>query len=97
MQLVYEVRPERDNESALVAAVTREAFGPEGEAVARLPAALTSHHLGHDGFSLVAVTDADSVIGHVQLSRCWIDDERQLVAGLTLSPCPSCRPTNGKA
>ncbi len=86
MRLSYEVRAERDDESALVAEVTREAFGPDGDAVARLPAALTAHHLGREGLSLVAVTEGGSLIGHVQLSRCWVDDDRQLVAGLTLSP-----------
>lgn len=86
MQVSFEIRCEREHEAPLVAAVTREAFGPEDEVVARLPAALTAHHLGREGRSLVAVKDADELIGHVQLSRCWIDDEQRLVAGLTLSP-----------
>ena len=86
MRLSFEVRSARDDESSLVAAVTREAFGPDGEVVARLPAALSAHHLGGEGVSLVAVTGAGGLIGHVQLSRCWIDDERLLVSGLTLSP-----------
>lgn len=34
----------------------------------------------------MAVTDIGRLIGHVQLSRCWVDDERHLVKGLTLSP-----------
>lgn len=73
------------DEAAAVAAVTRKAFGGN-EVVARLPAALTTHPLGREGFSLVAVTGSGAIVGHVQLSRCWIDDERRLVAGLTLSP-----------
>lgn len=86
MQPGLEIRNERDDEWSLVAAVTREAFGPEDDVVAQLPAALTAHHLSREGRSLVAVTDADELVGHVQLSRCWIDDEQRLVSGLTLSP-----------
>lgn len=80
-----EVREQRDGESDRVAEVTRAAFGPDGELVARLPAALSAHHLGPQGRSLVAVVEG-TVVGHVQLSRCWVDDEHRLVAGLTLSP-----------
>lgn len=86
MRSGFEIRNEREDEASLVTAVTREAFGPEDEVVAWLPAALTAHHLGQEGRSLVAVTYADKLIGHVQLSRCWIDDEQRLVPGLTLSP-----------
>lgn len=80
------VRRERTGEASAVAEVTREAFGEEGDVVARLPAALSAHHLAAAGASLVAVTGDARVVGHVQLSRCWVDDERRLVAGLTLGP-----------
>lgn len=82
---MIDVRRQREGESSAVADVTRQAFGPEGEAVALLPSALSSHPLARQGVSLVATVD-DVVVGHVQLSRCWVDDERHLVTGLTLSP-----------
>lgn len=77
------VRSQRDDEADAVHAVTLAAFGDE--TVAALPAALRAHHLGAQGHSIVALADG-TVVGHVGLSRCWIDDERRLVAGLTLSP-----------
>lgn len=85
MHLDIRIRSQSENESTLVAAVTRAAFGDDS-VVAELPSALSDHPLGGQGFSLVGVTAAGEMVGHVQLSRCWIDDERHLVAGLTLSP-----------
>lgn len=81
-----QVRRQRDGEASVVAEVTRRAFGPDGEAVARLPSALAEHPLGRHGVSLVATVEDVGVVGHVQLSRGWVDDERHLVAGLVLSP-----------
>jgi putative acetyltransferase len=40
---------------------------------------------GRAEVELVAM-DGDAVVGHVMLSRCWVDDERRLVEALVLSP-----------
>jgi putative acetyltransferase len=61
-----------------------EAFGPDkGEGVADLAAAMTAsanHRCG-----LVAEEDGQ-VVGHVQLSRSWVDAPSRLVEVLVLSP-----------
>lgn len=85
MSADVDVRRQREGESRVVAEVTRQAFGSEGDAVTLLPSALSTHPLARHGLSLVA-TVGEEVVGHVQLSRCWVDDERHLVTGLTLSP-----------
>lgn len=85
MRADVDVRRQREGEAPAVAEVTRQAFGPEGDAVALLPSALSTHPLARHGSSLVA-TVGDELVGHVQLSRCWVDDERHLVTGLTLGP-----------
>jgi putative acetyltransferase len=73
--------------------VVRAAFGDEGDRVAGLvrelveergtPAALRA--------SLVARDQAGEVVGHVALTRGWLDAERRLVELLVLSPL-SVRP-----
>jgi putative acetyltransferase len=74
------IREQSDSELPAVMAVVQAAFGrPEVvELVRRLQAA-------GSGISFVAV-DAGEVVGHVQLSRCWVDAPHQLLAGHTLSP-----------
>jgi putative acetyltransferase len=71
--------------------VVEEAFGPdEGPTVVRLVTALDES--GSTRASLVA--DADGlVVGHVQLSRSWIDAREALVDVLVLSPL-SVAPTH---
>lgn len=81
----HTIRPQSPADAAVVAQVISEAFGTDS-IVAALSAALSTHPLAPQGHGFVAQTTADGIIGHVQLSRCWIDDERRLVAGLTLSP-----------
>lgn len=64
--------------------VVEEAFGPdEGPRVARLVTALDE--AGSTRASLVAEVDG-LVVGHVQLSRSWIDARDALVDVLVLSP-----------
>lgn len=59
------------------------AASADGGAVADLVADL--RRAGRVEVELVAV-DADEVVGHVALDRCWVDDERELVEALVLSP-----------
>ena len=66
-----------------VLAVMREAFGGEGEGVARLWADLERTEALRG--SLVAVI-AGEVVGHVGLSHAWLDTRRALVDVWLLSP-----------
>ena len=64
--------------------VVEEAFGPdEGPTVARLVTALDD--AGCTKASIVADADGQ-VVGHVQLSRSWVDAREALVDVLVLSP-----------
>jgi putative acetyltransferase len=63
--------------------VVTAAFGSNGPTVARLADALTE--AGHTRASMVGEVDG-SVVGHVQLSRGWVDAQRALVEVLVLSP-----------
>ncbi|KQW53177.1 acetyltransferase [Nocardioides sp. Root1257] len=64
--------------------VVEAAFGPEeGPVVARLVTALDES--GSTRASLVVEVDAQ-VVGHVQLSRSWVDAREALVDVLVLSP-----------
>jgi putative acetyltransferase len=88
-----DVGPADPAETSAVLAVVRSAFGDEGERVAGLvrelveergtPAALRA--------SLVARDEGGEVVGHVALTRGWLDAERRLVELLVLSPL-SVRP-----
>ena len=79
-----DVRPATAADVDTVLAVVAEAFGPEeGPTVARLVEALAEAH--HVRASLVAEVDGQ-VVGHVQLSRSWVDAARELVEVLVLSP-----------
>lgn len=71
------VRPEADGDRPAVRAVIASAFGDEK--VADLADALPVRA------SLVAVLD-EQVIGHVMLSRGWVDAAERLVDVLILSP-----------
>jgi putative acetyltransferase len=67
-----------------VGALLRSAFGePHGRDVVEMVLALD--RFGATRASLVATVE-DNVIGHVQLSRGWIDARRELVEVLVLSP-----------
>jgi putative acetyltransferase len=82
---VTSVRRARDSDAPAIRAVTTRAFdgnGDHGEHVADLVDALAA---GPARVSLVAELDGE-VVGHVLLSRAWIDVERELVEALVLSP-----------
>jgi putative acetyltransferase len=78
------IREQRPDDALGVRRVIVEAFGPEeGEKVADLAEALTAsrnHRLG-----IVAEHD-EQIVGHVQLSRSWVDAPERLVEVLVLSP-----------
>ena len=78
-----QVRPQRADELAAVVAVVGDAFGRP--VVVDLVTQLQARSAGRAGVSLVADLDGD-IVGHVQLSRCWVDAPERLVEVLTLSP-----------
>jgi putative acetyltransferase len=78
------IRPQDPTDDAAVRDVVTAAFGGEGPAVARLLDLLDAS--GHRAAALVAQDDAARVVGHVQLSRSWVDARERLVDGLVLSP-----------
>ena len=82
-------RPARRHDDAAVDEVVRRAFGEdEGPTIAALLALLAAS--GHRVAALVGERDG-SVVGHVQLSRSWVDARERLVEVLVLSPL-SVRP-----
>jgi len=78
-----DIRPQRSDELAAVISVVRDAFGRP--IVAELVTQLQARLEGPARVSLVAEVDGD-IVGHVQLSRCWVDAPDRLVEVLTLSP-----------
>ena len=77
-------RPARRHDDAAVDEVVNRAFGAEeGPTIAALLALLAAS--GHRVAALVAERDG-SVVGHVQLSRSWVDARERLVEVLVLSP-----------
>lgn len=76
------VRPQRGDETAAVRSVTARAFATQ-PGVPDLVEALAADAAR---VSLVAVDDRDTVIGHVLLSRGWVDAPQRLVEVLVLSP-----------
>lgn len=76
------VRPARASDDAAIRGVTTRAFGDDGAHVADLVDALAA---GPARVSLVS-DDGGAVVGHVLLSRGWIDAERELAETLVLSP-----------
>ena len=81
------VRPERSADVDAVREVVRAAFGDDSVA-ALLDELRTS--VAWLGLSYVA-EDAGEIVGHVSLSRAWVDDPRAVVDVLVLSPL-SVRP-----
>jgi putative acetyltransferase len=80
---VAEVRPVAEADHAAVGELVVAAFGEEeGPTVAALVESLRPRHARSE---LVA-TDGDEVVGHVLLSRSWLDTRRALVEVLVLSP-----------
>lgn len=80
------VRPQgpSERERGEVHAVVGAAFGDV--TVADLVDALQADDAGHLGASLVAVDGDERVVGHVQLSRSWLDAPSRLLEVLVLSP-----------
>ena len=81
------VRPERSTDFDAVREVVRAAFGEDGVA-ALLDELRTS--VVWLGLSYVA-EEAGEIVGHVSLTRAWVDDPREVVDVLVLSPL-SVRP-----
>jgi len=78
------IRPATDGDDAAVARVVEAAFGAdEGVQVAEMVATLDAS--GHTRASLVAEQDG-GIVGHVQLSRSWVDAREALAEVLVLSP-----------
>ena len=90
------IRPQRTDDGPAVDEVVTRAFGDEGPGIVRLLGLLDA--AGHRVAALVA-TEAGAadgaadgaVVGHVQLSRSWVDARERLVDVLVLSPL-SVRP-----
>ena len=78
-----DVRPVTAGDRTEVRRVVAEAFGEEGAHVVALVEAL--EEAGHLRAGLVALQD-DELVGHVQLSRAWVDARERLVEVLVLSP-----------
>jgi len=76
-------RAARPDDDAAIDAVVGAAFGDEGPVIVRLLGLLAA--AGHRRASLVAEQDG-SVVGHVQLSRSWVDARERLVEVVVLSP-----------
>jgi putative acetyltransferase len=78
------LRSEQARDHAAVASVHRSAFGAgHGDTVARLVEALRRDDPA--ALSLVA-EEARDVVGHVMVSRAWVDAPRRLVDVQSLSP-----------
>jgi putative acetyltransferase len=76
------IRTFRAEDRATVARVVTDAFGDHGPTVAALVDDLRATHVCAE---LVA-EEAGAVVGHVMLSRSWVDARRSLVDVLVLSP-----------
>lgn len=78
-----DIRPEQPSDREAVRRVVEAAFTGHGPEVADMVDALND--AGRTQVSLVAEVEG-SVVGHVQLSRSWIDAREKLVDALVLSP-----------
>src|SRR3954466_5846122 len=76
-------RAARPDDEAAIVAVVGAAFGDEGPVIVGLLALLAA--AGHRRASLVAEQDG-SLVGHVQLSRSWVDARERLGEGGGLRP-----------
>jgi len=76
-------RAARAQDDAAIDQLVGAAFGAEGPVIVRLLGLLAA--AGHRVASLVAEEDA-AAVGHVQLSRSWVDAREKLVEVLVLSP-----------
>jgi putative acetyltransferase len=82
-----ELRPATPEDAGAIDRVVRDAFGAEhlseGDRVAALWADVRS---GEDLLAELVAVAAGRVVGHVGVSRCWIDARRALVDAAVLSP-----------
>jgi putative acetyltransferase len=90
------IRPQRTDDDDAVRGLVTAAFGDQGATIAGLLALLDA--AGHRVAALVAADDNeaddatdDEVVGHVQLSRSWVDARERLIDVLVLGPL-SVRP-----
>jgi putative acetyltransferase len=79
--MVYEVRPEQPVDRDDVLRVIAAAFGDHGALVADIWAGLGRHRRAG-----LVVEQGGHVLGHVGLSRCWVDARAALVEVWVLSP-----------
>jgi putative acetyltransferase len=77
------IRPQRDGERDAVHATVQAAF--DDVVVADLVDALQADEAGRRGTSIVAAA-GERIVGHVQLSRSWLDAPSRLLEVLVLSP-----------
>jgi putative acetyltransferase len=80
------VREEGPEDQDAVRDVHRVAFGSHGNVVVSLVDGLRRSLAVEQGLSLVAVDEADSVIGHVMFTRNLLDAPQRLVDVQVLSP-----------
>lgn len=81
--LAVTIRPEDSQDHAAVHGVVGQAFG--SDVVAELVNVLRSSTAYVPGLSFVAEAGG-AVVGHVMLTRSWVDAQRRLVRVLVLSP-----------
>jgi putative acetyltransferase len=79
--MAFEVRPEQSVDREDVLRVIAAAFGDEGDLVADIWAGL-----GHHKRAGLVAEQGGHVLGHVGLSRAWVDARRALVEVWVLSP-----------
>lgn len=77
----HEVRPEQPADRDAVLRVITDAFGDHGAEVAAIWAGLGRHRRAG-----LVVEHGGQVLGHVGLSRAWLDARRELVDVWVLSP-----------
>lgn len=88
------IRPAEPTDAEQIQRVVEAAFGAdEGPTVARLVTVLDES--GSTRASLVAEADGE-IVGHVQLSRSWVDARQALVEVLVLSPLSVAPELHGK-
>lgn len=80
------IREERLTDHPAVRDVHREAFDAQSEMVVPLVDDLRRSLSSEQGLSLVAVDDADDVVGHILFTRSLLDAPPQLVDVQVLSP-----------
>jgi putative acetyltransferase len=92
-----ELRAATADDAAEVDRVIRSAFGAEDPAEADKVADLwTDVRAGGHLIAEVVAVDAGRVVGHVGVSRCWVDARRTLVEAALLSPLSTAPDAQGR-